>query len=93
MNIGAFALVSAALPSDAGEQRRQVAAEAALRGMNAAVLWSPFFISFAVAGIYLPVGFAPGAILLGIFLSFSIFYNYPCAGGAGWGAICDRAIP
>ena len=65
MNIGAFALVSAALPSDAGEQRRLVAAEAALRGMNAAVLWSPFFISFAVAGVYLPVGFAPGAILLG----------------------------
>ena len=73
MNIGAFALVSVALPSDAGEQRRRVAAEAALRGMNAAVLWSPFFISFAVAGIYLPVGFAPGAILLGIFLSFLFF--------------------
>ena len=65
MNVGAFALVSAALPKNA-MNRRLVAAQAAIRGMNAAVLWSPFFISFAVAGFYLPAGFASGAISLGV---------------------------
>ena len=66
MNVGAFALVSAALPKNADVNRRLVAAQAAIRGMNAAVLWSPFFISFAVAGFYLPAGFASGAISLGV---------------------------
>ncbi|MBL6777201.1 MAG: hypothetical protein ISQ23_06800, partial [Alphaproteobacteria bacterium] len=73
MNIGTFALVSAALPAEASEERRKLAAEAALRGMNAAVLWSPFFIAFAVAGIYLPAGFAPGAISLGVLLAILFF--------------------
>jgi len=66
MNIGAFAFVAATLPASADTHRRRVAAEAALRGMNAAVLWSPFFIAFAVAGVYLPSGFALGAIGLGV---------------------------
>ena len=73
MNIGTFALVSAALPAKAPEERRKLAAEAALRGMNAAVLWSPFFIAFAVAGIYLPAGFALGAISLGVLLAILFF--------------------
>ncbi|MDC1135988.1 hypothetical protein OAT45_04690 [Alphaproteobacteria bacterium] len=73
MNIGTFALVSAALPAEASEERRKLAAEAALRGMNVAVLWSPFFIAFAVAGIYLPAGFAPGAISLGVLLAILFF--------------------
>ena len=66
MNIGAFALIATSLPQTAGLERRQVAAEAALRGMNGAVLWSPFFISFAVADIYLPPGISFGAIMLGL---------------------------
>lgn len=66
LNIGTFALISASLPQNADEKRRKIAAEATLRGMNAAVLWSPFFVSFAVAGAYLPSGYAAGAILAGI---------------------------
>ena len=66
MNIGAFALIATSLPQTAGPERRRVAAEAALRGMNGAVLWSPFFISFAVADIYLPPGISFGAIMLGL---------------------------
>ena len=66
MNIGAFALIAASLPQTAGFERRRVAAEASLRGMNGAVLWSPFFISFAVANIYLPPGISFGAIMLGL---------------------------
>jgi len=73
VNIGAFAFVAASLPQRADERRRLVAAEAALRGMNAAVLWSPFFIAFAVAGVYLPPGFAAGAIGLGLINALLFF--------------------
>ena len=73
MNIGAFALIAASLPKTAGLERRRVAAEAALRGMNGAVLWSPFFISFAVAGIYLPAGISFGAIMLGLVTAVLFF--------------------
>ena len=73
MNIGAFALIAASLPKTAGLERRRVAAEAALRGMNGAVLWSPFFISFAVAGIYLPPGISFGAIMLGLVTAVLFF--------------------
>ena len=73
MNIGAFALIAASLPQEAGPERRRVAAEAALRGMNGAVLWSPFFISFAVANIYLPSGISFGAIMLGLITAVLFF--------------------
>ena len=73
MNIGAFALIAASLPQKAGPERRRVAAEAALRGMNGAVLWSPFFISFAVANIYLPSGISFGAIMLGLITAVLFF--------------------
>ena len=73
MNIGAFALIASSLPQTAGHDRRRVAAEAALRGMNGAVVWSPFFVSFAVAGIYLPPGFAFGAIGLGVITAILFF--------------------
>ena len=74
MNIGAFALIAASLPQTAGPERRRVAAEAALRGMNGAVLWSPFFISFAVANIYLPSGISFGAIMLGLVTAGLFFW-------------------
>ena len=73
MNVGSFALVAASLPLDADERRRRVAAEAALRGMNSAVLWSPFFISFAIGSAYLPPDYALGAIGLGL-ISALVFY-------------------
>ena len=73
MNTGSFALVAASLPNDADERRRRVAAEAALRGMNSSVVWSPFFIGFAVAGTYLPSGFAVGAIGFGVITAI-LFY-------------------
>ena len=37
-------------------------------------VWSPFFISFAVAGIYLPPGFAFGAIGLGVITAVLFFF-------------------
>ena len=73
MNIGTFSLISASIPQNADTARRRLAAEATLRGMNAAVIWSPFFVSFAVAGVYLPAGYAAKAILVGIFTA-SVFF-------------------
>ena len=66
LNIGTFALISASMPKDADDERRRIAAEAVLRGMNSAVIWSPFFVSFAVGTAYLPAGIETGAILAGI---------------------------
>ena len=85
MNIGAFALIAASLPQTAGLERRRVAAEAALRGMNGAVLWSPFFISFAVANVYLPPGISFGAIMLGI-VTAGLFFLVTSALAAPMGA-------
>ena len=48
INTGALAILSAAIPKDADDQRRQLAAEAALRGMVTAAAWSPFFVAFAI---------------------------------------------
>ena len=67
INVGTFALVAVALPQDADTRRRYISGTATLRGMNSAILWSPFFLSFAVASVYLPEGFAAGAITLGVF--------------------------
>ena len=74
MNIGAFALIASSLPKGADLERRRVAAEASLRGMNGAVVWSPFFVSFAVGGIYLPPGFAFWAIILGVITAVLFFF-------------------
>jgi hypothetical protein len=43
------------IPQNAKDEIRQAAGEAAIRGMNTAVLWSPFFVSFAVGQLYLPL--------------------------------------
>ena len=69
INIGTFSIIAAALPHNADIKKRSVAAISAMRGMNSSILWSPFFISFAVASIYLPDGFAMGAISLGALIA------------------------
>jgi hypothetical protein len=46
--------MSAVLGDAAAQPRRRSAALASLRGMNIAVMWSPFFVGFAVANTYLP---------------------------------------
>jgi hypothetical protein len=77
LNTGAFAIMSSVVPEGSSAERRQRAAEASLRGMNVAVLWSPFFVGFAVAGTYLPaveawqvsglgLVIAAGALLVGL---------------------------
>ena len=73
INIGTFSIIAAALPQNADIKKRSVAAISAMRGMNSSILWSPFFISFAVASIYLPDGFAMGAISLGALIAAFFF--------------------
>lgn len=51
---GAFAVMSVILPHAASGEERRRAALASLRGMNLAVLWSPFFIAMAVASQSVP---------------------------------------
>ena len=48
INTGTFAILSAALPPDSSFERRRLSAMATLRGMNAAAVWSPFFVAFAI---------------------------------------------
>ena len=48
INLGALAVLSAAVPANADIKRRKLGAEATLRGMVTAAAWSPFFVAFAV---------------------------------------------
>jgi len=73
INIGSFPLLSSVLPKDSQISLRQSAGEASIRGMNTAVLWSPFFVSFAVGQIYLPETSAWMGIGFGIIIA--IFFN------------------
>ena len=73
LNIGTFPLLSSVIPKNSNKITRQAAGEAAIRGMNTAVLWSPFFVSFAVGQLYLPKESAWLGIVFGLFVA--IFFN------------------
>ena len=70
LNIGTFPLLSSVIPKNAKSEIRQLAGEAAIRGMNTAVLWSPFFVSFAVGQLYLPSNSAWLGIAFGLLVAF-----------------------
>ncbi|MEM6902874.1 MAG: hypothetical protein AAF556_06525 [Pseudomonadota bacterium] len=54
LNTGSFPIMSAVIPRDADLEERRRFGLAALRGMNLAPLWSPFFVAMALASSYLP---------------------------------------
>lgn len=66
INTGAFAMLSAALPPKSDARRRQLAAEAALRGMVSSSAWSPFFVAFAIGQAFVPLDQSWIAIALGL---------------------------
>ncbi|MGB1953841.1 MAG: hypothetical protein ACPHQQ_07375, partial [Candidatus Puniceispirillum sp.] len=66
INTGTFAMLSAALPPDSTVRRRQMAAEAALRGMVSSCVWSPFFVAFAIGQTFVPVDQSWIAIAMGL---------------------------
>ena len=61
------------MPKNAKIKIRQAAGEASIRGMNTAVLWSPFFVSFAVGQLYLPINSAWIGISFGLIIA--ILFN------------------
>ena len=65
INTGAFALLSAVLPSNAPEARRRASAEAVIRGMVSSSAWSPFFIAFAIGQTFVDPVYAWMAIAIG----------------------------
>ena len=69
INIGTFPLLSSVIPKNAEYKMRQSSGEAAIRGMNTAVLWSPFFVSFAVGQLYLPSQSAWLGIIFGLLVA------------------------
>ncbi|HCI48224.1 MAG TPA: hypothetical protein DFI00_13100 [Rhodospirillaceae bacterium] len=54
LNTGSFPVMAAVLNDKADEAERRRFALSALRGMNLAPLWSPFFVAMALASAYLP---------------------------------------
>ncbi|MBV6633494.1 MAG: hypothetical protein KI792_10750 [Alphaproteobacteria bacterium] len=77
LNTGSFPIMSAVVPADADLQERRRFGLAALRGMNLAPLWSPFFVAMALASSYLPdtalIQIAPvGLVIAALSLTVSI---------------------
>lgn len=77
LNTGSFPIMSAVVPADADMVERRRFGLAALRGMNLAPLWSPFFVAMALASSYLPdtdlIEIAPvGLIIAALSLAVSI---------------------
>ena len=69
INTGTFAMLSAALSPSSSPERRKVAALAALRGMNASAVWSPFFVAFAIGQSFIEPSAAWPAIGVGVLLA------------------------
>lgn len=77
LNTGSFPIMAAVMKRDADEDERRRFALAALRGMNLAPLWSPFFLAMGLASSYLPsvnlLGYLPiGLSIAGFSLVLSI---------------------
>ena len=69
INTGTFAMLSAALSPDSDFDRRRIAALAALRGMNASAVWSPFFVAFAIGQSFIEPAASWFAIGGGVIMS------------------------
>ena len=54
LNTGSFPIMAAVMRNNANTEERRRFALAALRGMNLAPLWSPFFVAMALSSAYLP---------------------------------------
>ena len=53
MNTGVFPMLAASVPKNSNLMFRKEIAEASIRGMASSVVWSPFFVAFAVGQIYI----------------------------------------
>lgn len=95
MTAGAFAVMSVILPHTASGEERRSAALASLRGMNLAVLWSPFFVAMAVASQSVPGVPIWQTAALGLPLAaLGMVIAYLGFGGrvGGWPALVQAAL-
>ena len=78
MNTGVFPMLSASMPLDSDLNYRKKVAEASIRGMASSVVWSPFFVAFAVGQVYIDnfnswMGLAIGLLIGSLFSVVSVF--------------------
>ena len=78
MNTGVFPMLSASMPLDSDLNYRKKVAEASIRGMASSVVWSPFFVAFAVGQVYIDnfnswMGLAVGLFIGSLFSVVSVF--------------------
>ena len=78
MNTGVFPMLAASMPSDSNLNYRKKVAEASIRGMASSVVWSPFFVAFAVGQVYIDnfnswMGLAVGLLIGSLFSIVSVF--------------------
>ena len=78
MNTGVFPMLAASMPSDSNLNYRKKVAEASIRGMASSVVWSPFFVAFAVGQVYIDnfnswMGLAVGLFIGSLFSIVSVF--------------------
>ncbi len=78
MNTGVFPMLAASIPLDSNLNYRKRVAEASIRGMASSVVWSPFFVAFAVGQVYIDnfnswMGLAVGLFIGSLFSIISVF--------------------
>ena len=78
MNTGVFPMLAASMPSDSNLNYRKKVAEASIRGMASSVVWSPFFVAFAVGQVYIDnfnswMGLVVGLFIGSLFSIVSVF--------------------
>ena len=78
LNTGVFPMLAASMPSDSNLNYRKKVAEASIRGMASSVVWSPFFVAFAVGQVYIDnfnswMGLAVGLFIGSLFSIVSVF--------------------
>ena len=78
MNTGVFPMLSASIPTSSTLDYRKKVAEASIRGMASSVVWSPFFVAFAVGQVYIDnfsswMGLAVGLLIGSLFSLISVF--------------------
>lgn len=89
LTVGALAVLAAVVPSATDKDARERAVLAALRGMNIAVLWSPFFVGMAFALHYVPSVGLVEIMPLGFVLAMLgvIIGVFGFCGRVGWTAV------
>ena len=78
MNTGVFPMLAASVPKNSNLIFRKEIAEASIRGMASSVVWSPFFVAFAVGQIYIDnynswLSLLIGLLIGSIFTLISVF--------------------